>query len=166
MTSQKIAIGLAVIALFVGGMSAHAADYDAGFKAYQRGDYATALPIFRQLADQGHAKAQYKLGAMYERGNGVAQDYGAAVRWFRKAANQSNARAQYDLGVMYNTGKGVPQDYVQAHMWFNLAAAMGQKFARETRDLLAKKMTPSQIAEAQRLAREWYRKGSKIKILP
>ncbi len=56
---------------------------------------------------------------------------------------------------MYSAGDGVPQDYVKAHLWFNLAAAQGNEDARELRDLWAKKMTPEQIAEAQRLAREW-----------
>jgi TPR repeat protein len=56
---------------------------------------------------------------------------------------------------MYRTGQGVPQDYVQAHMWANLAAAQNYKNALVTRNLIAKKMSQSQIAEAQRLAREW-----------
>jgi uncharacterized protein len=56
---------------------------------------------------------------------------------------------------MYGTGHGVPQDYVIAHMWFNLAAASGDKEAAEVRDMLAAKMTPAQVAEAQKLAREW-----------
>ncbi len=119
MTSQKIAIGLVAVALFVGSMTAHAADFDAGHKAYDRGDYTTALRIFRQLADQGDAKAQASLGGMY---------------FF---------------------GQGVTQDYVQAHMWYNVAAAKGEKLGRKNRDLLAKLMTPAQIAEAQRLTREW-----------
>ncbi len=75
MTIQKIAIGLVAVALFVGSMTAHADDLDAGFNAYYRGDYATALRIFRQLAEQGNASAQYNLGVMYFRGQGVAQDY-------------------------------------------------------------------------------------------
>ncbi len=56
---------------------------------------------------------------------------------------------------MYAKGQGVPQDYVLAHMWFNLAGAQGDKKARKDRDLAASHMTPDQIAEAQRLAREW-----------
>ncbi len=60
---------------------------------------------------------------------------------------------------MYSKGWGVPQDYVQAHMWYNLAAERGLKLGREYRDSLAKQMTPEQIAEAQRLAREWKPKG-------
>jgi TPR repeat protein len=56
---------------------------------------------------------------------------------------------------MYNKGQNVPQDYIQAHMWFNLAAAQGNETGRKNRDLVAKQMTPADISEAQRLAREW-----------
>ena len=59
---------------------------------------------------------------------------------------------------MYANGQGVPQDYVMAHMLWNVAAANGHKEATENREIVAKKMTPSQIEEAQKLAREWMRK--------
>ena len=163
MTSQKRAIGLVAVVLFVGSMMAHGADFDfaSGVKAYDRGDYATALRIFRQLADQGAAEAQSYLGFIYDKGQGVGQDYKEAIKWYRKAADQGYARAQYNLGLMYLNGQGVPRDYVQAHMWYNLAAAQGEdfKYAREARDNIAKRMTAEQIAEAQKLAREWKPKG-------
>jgi uncharacterized protein len=85
-----------------------------------------------------------------------------AVTWYRKAADQGNPVAQLFLGLMYYNGQGVPQDYVQAHKWYNLAGAripasdtQNHKMAVKNRDIVAKKMTPAQIAEAQRLAREW-----------
>ena len=122
-------------------------------------DYAAAVSWYRKAADQGDADAQYNLGVMYDNGQGVPQDYAAAVSWYRKAADQGYADAQYNLGVMYDNGQGVPQDYVQAHMWFNLAAATSRKRGRDkavkNRDRVAAKMTPAQIAEAQKLAREW-----------
>jgi uncharacterized protein len=77
------------------------------------------------------------------------------VKWFRKAADQGNALAQLSLGGMYANGRGVPQDYILAHMWYNLTAAQGDQDAIKNRDLIAGNMTPAQIAEAQRLAREW-----------
>ena len=77
------------------------------------------------------------------------------LSWYRKAAEQGHAKAQLNLGIMYFTGRGVPQDYVQAHMWFNLSAAQGDADATKNRDIVAAKMTPAQIAEAQKLAREW-----------
>jgi len=154
MTSQKIAIGLVTVALCVGSIPAHGADFGVGEKAYDRGDYATAIRIFRQLADQGDADAQHLLGIMYRYGFGVIQDYVEAVKWYRKAADQGHDFAQWKLGNMYSESKGVPQDYVQAHMWYNLAAT-GLQFSGESRDHLAEKMTPAQIAEAHKLAREW-----------
>lgn len=77
------------------------------------------------------------------------------IEKLRRAAEQGDATAQFNLGLMYSTGRGVPQDYVAAHMFFNLAGAKGNEDARKTRDQLATKMTASQIAEAQRRAREW-----------
>ncbi len=137
------------------------AGFDEGVAAHKRGDYATALRELRPLAEQGDAAAQYNLGVMYYGGYGVPQDYAEAVKWYRKAAEQGNAPAQYNLGVMYHTGQGVPQDYVQAHMWYNLVVASlpasggAREMAAKNRDIVAKRMTPAQIAEAQRLARGW-----------
>jgi len=111
MTSQIIAIGFVAVALFVGSMTAHAADLDAGVKAHERGDYTTAIQIFQQLANQGNASAQNALGNMYHDGKGVPQDYAVAVGWYRNAADQGDAKAQFNLGVMYDKGQGVKQDY-------------------------------------------------------
>jgi TPR repeat protein len=95
------------------------------------------------------------IGFMYERGQGVTQDSTQAVSWFRKAAEQGNAAGQPALGVMYESGMGVPPDNVLAQMWLSLAAAQGNGDAAKLRDSLARFMTPDQIDEAQRLAREW-----------
>jgi TPR repeat protein len=92
---------------------------------------------------------------MYEDGKGVPQDYATAMGWYRKAAEQGNAVAQNNLGLTYFEGRGVPQDYVIAHMWFNLAAAGGHEYAAKSRNTVGAKMTPAQVAEAQKLAREW-----------
>ena len=118
-------------------------------------DAAEAAKWHRKAAVQGHADAQLSLALMYSYGDGVPQDYTKAAKWYRLAAEQGRARAQYILGIMYVKGQGVPQDYFQAHMWWNLAAALGLEVGRKDRDLLAEKMTPADISEAQRLAREW-----------
>ena len=83
------------------------------------------------------------------------RDYQTAVRLIRPLAEQGNANAQYTLGVLYDNGLGVPQDRVMAYMWLNLAAMQGRESAATFRDLVARLMTPQQIAEAQKLAREW-----------
>ena len=92
---------------------------------------------------------------MYDNGLGVPQDYTDALEWYRMAAEQGFDKAQNNLGFMYDNGLGVPQDYVQAHLWYNLAAAQGFDLAWENREKVTNKMTPAQLAEAQRLAREW-----------
>lgn len=74
---------------------------------------------------------------------------------WRPLAEQGDADAQFNLGLMYGAGKDVPQDCALAHMWLNIAAANGIKDAAEGRGRLASNMTPTQIAEAQKLAREW-----------
>ncbi len=166
MTKPKTKLaGLALIAaLCVGftlGLTAPAwAGFEEGKAAYNRGDYATALREWRPLAKQGDAEAQFFLGAMYNLGDGVPQDYAESAKWFRKAAEQGNAKAQFFLGIMYEDGQGVPQDYAKAYMWFTLAASgFPRGYARDKavkyRDIVAAKMTPAQIAEAEKLAREW-----------
>ena len=109
-------------------------------------------------AEQGNAGAQVSLGLMYARGEGVPQDYEKAVEWWSRAAEQGNSRAQFKLGLVYSNGEGVPQDYVMAHMFADISAENGSEDGINHRNILAKKMTPSQIAEAQRLAREWMEK--------
>jgi TPR repeat protein len=77
------------------------------------------------------------------------------VSWYRKAAEQGFAVAQGDLGTMYARGDGVQRDYVLAYMWFNLAAERGFKPAIRLREAAEAFLTPSQIEEAKRLAKEW-----------
>ena len=110
---------------------------------------------YRLAAEQGEAGAQGNLGYMYRNGRGVPEDDVEAVRWYRLAAEQGEAIAQANLGFMYHTGEGVPEDIVLAYMWYNLAAAQGNEIAQENKDRAESRMTQEQIAEAQRMSREW-----------
>ena len=92
---------------------------------------------------------------MYDNGLGVPQDYKEAVRLFRLSAEQGYANAQYNLGQMYYKGQGVLQDYKEAHMWFNLSGSNGRKVAIKYRNIVEKRMSPSQIEKAQEMARNW-----------
>ena len=85
--------------------------------SYEKGDYETALREFKPLAEQGGAYAQYNLGQMYRRGQGVPQDYKTAVKLFKLAAEQRYANAQFNLGLMYENGQGVPKNYMTAVTW-------------------------------------------------
>jgi len=140
------------------------AGFDDGKAAYDRGDYAKAYKEFKPLAEQGDIVAQFYLGVMYDFGRGVSQDYIQAMKWYRKAAEQGDDEAQFELGWAYADGNSVPQDFIQAYLWFYLAGAHGddtyaEDYAEDFRNSLAGKMTPAQIAEAQRLARKWKPKG-------
>jgi TPR repeat protein len=120
-------------------------------------DAAAAMSWYRKAAEQGSADAQRLLGTTYEVGMGVPQDYETAVSWYRRAAEQGDSFSQYILGLKYGLGQGVPRDVVQAHKWLNLAATDANNIvvAVKARESLAAGMTPAQIAEAQKLAREW-----------
>ena len=116
-------------------------------------DLAEAAKWYRKSADQGNAYAQYNLGWYYANGKGVSKDLAEAVKWFRKSAEQGYAEAQYNLGVCYYNGEGVLKDLVEAYAYYNLAGITLED-ARNNRDKLEKKMTPSQIEAGQKRSKE------------
>ena len=124
-------------------------------------DYRAALKWFSLAAEQGVPIAQYMLGFMYDTGRGVPQDDKAAVKWYTLAAEQGFAKAQSNLGLMYGKGQGVTLDILRAHMWSNIAVGNGDKAASKNRDIAAKRMSPTDILVAQRLARECMAKDYK-----
>ena len=95
---------------------------------------------------------------MYAGGAGVAQDDSQAVRWWKQAAEQGDASAQFNLGLAYRDGRGLPQDYSEALMWLMVAAqrmsGADKEKGTDVRDALARKLSPSQVAGAEKLARE------------
>ncbi len=98
--------------------------------------------------DYDKAMADVKIGA-----------YQGALPVFARQANDWDSASQNNLGVMYEKGQGVPMDYALAYMWYNLAAAIDDLAAKKSRDELARKMPPTQIAEAQAMSREWAKKN-------
>jgi uncharacterized protein len=143
-------------------------------------DYAMARERWERAAAQGDRSAHFHLGGLYAQGLGVPQDYAKARQWYEKsaaldqqneverirnAAEQGDASGQDSLGEMYRIGKGVPQDNVRAYMWFNIATAHStgyeQRLAADKRDKFAQRMTPAQVAEAQRLSQKCQAQGLK-----
>ena len=117
-----------------------------------------AVAWYRKAAAQGLADAQYAIGNCYLEGTGVPKDVPEGVRWVQTAAEQGFGPAQSALGRCYSKGKGVPKDHVQAYKWFNLAAARGGELGDDARVELASTerfLTPEQIAEGQKLARDF-----------
>ena len=131
------------------------ADFAAGLAAYQNKDYVTALKEWQPLAESGSPDAQFNVALLYEAGQGVVKNYREAAKWFERAANQGHVRAQHNLGAMYGVGEGVKRDYVQSYKWLSVCAARGDGGCASQRDQVEKKLKPSKLAEAQRLASEW-----------
>jgi TPR repeat protein len=119
-------------------------------------DYVEAVKWYRKAAGQNYVIAEYDLGSCYANGEGVDPDAAEAVKWYRKAAEQNYAIAQCNLGVCCANGQGVAKDYVEAYKWLNLASAQGDKVAKNNLPTIESWMTPEQIAEAQRLSRDFF----------
>jgi len=145
--------------------SANAGYPEAQFRVGQMYGRGEGVPVdkneatrwYIKAAEQGHAEAQYYMGYRYEHGKGIAQNYAEAVRWYSKAAEQGNLAAMNGLGSLNKQGHGVPQNQLEAYKWFNLAATSGEREYITNRDKVAVNLTPSQLAEGQRLASEWAR---------
>lgn len=117
-----------------------------------------AVAEIRARAEQGNAEAQFKLGRMHSKGDGVPRDDVQAVAWFRKAAEQGYAKAQNGLGVMYAIGQGVPQNYVQAVVWFRKAAEQGEAMAQA--NLGVRYEAAQGVPQDYGQAAAWYRKAA------
>jgi hypothetical protein len=122
MRNLTATICLAVALLLGSAEVSWSQDFQKGLAAHDSGDFATALREWTPLAKQGDADAQFNLGLMYRKGQGVPQDDKTAAKWWKLAAEQGNAAAQFNLGVMYDNGQSVPQDYKTAVKWYRLAA--------------------------------------------
>ena len=127
--------------------------YDNGQGVTQ--DYQKAFKWISLPAEKGDVQAQFFLGCMYEEGQGVTKDYAEAVKWYSLAAEQGDAMAQSNLGHLCVERQTGNQDFIQAHKWFNIAGANKDEDGHKNREAVERLMTPDQITEAQRLAREW-----------
>jgi TPR repeat protein len=124
-------------------------------------DTKEALRWYQKAAEGGYIVSQHTLARMYELGRGVLQDHQKVIYWYTQGAESGDAQSQVQLGRIYHE----LQDYVKAHKWFNLAGThftsqMLIDAATKSRDDIAKKMSPQQMAEAQQLARDWKPKPS------
>lgn len=125
-SEKKGAFSRLVLAVFLLAVCAGVrADFQDGIEAYNSGNYLYAYDEFRSLAINGDAPSQYRLGVMYEKGQGVPQDDSQAAAWYLKAAIQDDSRAQFALAEMYSKGKGVPKSEKQAMTWYVEAADHG-----------------------------------------
>ncbi len=118
--------------------------------------YGEAAILLSNAADYVEY-AQWLLGILYYKGDGLPKDYVEARKRLHEGAESDYKIAQFYLGEMYCEGRGIEQDLVEAYKWFNLAC-ISLKDASKARDKLEQEMSPEQIAEGQKLTREWVAK--------
>ena len=121
-------LGLLFFAVLL--VSGVAGPLEDGTRAFEQNDWVPALMLLQPFAEQGNARAQFMVGAMYFRGWGVTEDLEAGLEWIRKAADQGFVEAQSDLGIAYLNGRGTKRDYAQAMKWFIKAADQGDSAAQ------------------------------------
>ena len=152
-TTAMLALTLALVLAPAAGPRAQAADpCDVAFKLRKYGKVAENC---RVRAEAGEAEAQYRMAFVHGRGVGVKLDHRAAAGWYARAAEQGHAKAQGRLGTYYFYGKGVTQDLVQAYTLLSLAAEREAGTFRPARDEVKRKMSESQIAEAEARIEAW-----------
>lgn len=150
------AVMLAALASFAAAAGTPEEDFRRGLSAFNGGDYAGAMRLWRPLAEGDDARSQAGVGFMYHRGLGVKTDDAQAAFWLRKAAEQGQAEGQLMLGSLYFFGLGVPQSYPTAYAWCELAQDNGQAEAQMCRDAALQSLTEdAQLRDAFRMVREF-----------
>jgi TPR repeat protein len=154
-------IALTAASFFTGSARAGRDDdeFSRGLSAFNLGDYAIALEIWRPLAERGEPRSEAGIGFMYHRGQGVPADDREAAVWLGRAAEQGQAEGQLMLGILFYYGRGVAQSYVRAYAWCDLAEINGNGDATLCRDAALESMTNAErevafrveIRERQRL---------------
>lgn len=117
MKRRWVIVGTTCVAISCAGMIVRA------LRNHRR--WAKSTAVYRIRAEQGDAKSQFQLGALYYHGKGVPKDYVEAARWYRKSAEQGDTNTQYSLAYLYHGGKGLPQDDLEAARWCQRAAEQG-----------------------------------------
>lgn len=139
-----------------GGVSSAAERKPQDFPRTNRADdHHFAVQLYEENAENGDSDAQYKLGLLYLTGNGALQDFAEAAKWLKLAAEQGYGLAQYELGLIYRSGYGLVIDPVQSYVWLNLAAAAGVQQAAGARDDVMRSLNTRQLAQAQKISRDW-----------
>ncbi len=123
-------------------------------------DKTEAMSWFRKGADLGADRMMVLYIECFDVLNKVPKDRNDAVKWYRKLADLGNSDAMLLLGVCYDDGIGVPQDDIYAYVWFSLAAAKNSCVS--FRDKVRNRMTPSQLAEAQKVATTFFERNGRV----
>jgi len=147
-----------IFLMFLGNQTAYA-DRNDGAYAYLQGDYETAYNTMISLAKTSDDEiAQYYLGVMYMKGQGVEQDYEKAGEWFRKASKQGLPVAMYKLAGLYTKGKGVPKDLEFAYVWYSVAAVHEHQKSMNMIEKAKSNLSSEELASANQLVAEYVEK--------
>ncbi len=154
---RRVFLGIVLI-MMLGAQSR--SSFQDGLLAYHRGDHTVAMEIWRPLAQRGDSSAQYMVGFLYERGEGVVSSSRTAAKWYHKAADQGDPDAQLNLGLLYVNGVGVKKNYVTSYKWFALAylsypPGEYRNHAFRNRENIATLMSAKQIQKAEGLVKRW-----------
>lgn len=132
--------------------------FERGLEAYFAGDHPSAWFFWLGPAERGFVEAQFALGNLYLRGEGVPADPPIAARWFERAAAAGHAEAKLNLALMLDVGDGIPRDPVAAYIHaIRAAAQLGGDERRQARDItagIARRMNPEEAERARRLLME------------
>ena len=144
------ALAVAVSLLFALMLAPAAAwaDIKAGWKAYTRGEYETAIKEWQPLAEAGDYQAAYALGMAFQ----IKGEPALAVPWYEQAASAGLAEAQILLGTIYARGTAVPRDVVRAYAWLYRAMQKGSPNAQLILESVAGLMTADEIEAAKALS--------------
>ena len=124
------------------------------------------LPDVRKMAEQGDAEAQWRLGTLYLKGDGVWQNDTEAAKWFQRAADQSYIPALTALGSQYWAGRGVQQNYNKAYFWYDVALAKGDQNAESQLNALATELTQDELVTAHEQAKVWLQAHASTNVRP
>ena len=125
--------------------------------AFEKGDYETAMQLWKPLAEQGDKEAQNYLGILYYLGFGTNKDYGKALEWYERAAKGGHADAQRNYGDMIHFGRGTKKDIYQAYVWYFAASQQGNEGAARQIEVIAASgnLSPNQQMHAKIEANEF-----------
>jgi TPR repeat protein len=120
-------------------------------------DYTKAIIWLSKAADQGNTDAYKHVANMYYSGRGVVLSQASSLSWLQKSADADDGQGQFTLGKLYYSGTLVPQDYVEAYKWISLCVRQNPycDFAIPTKNEITSKMTPRQVAEANKKIAAW-----------
>ncbi|MDG5469184.1 tetratricopeptide repeat protein [Deltaproteobacteria bacterium IMCC39524] len=152
---KKIAL---LLVLLMGGLPMAYAEHSDGYvkaeKAFNAGDYQTAIQFWSEEAENGEVSAMEILGSLYAYGKSDIQDYARAAKWLKMAAKKGSANSQYSLGKLYYAGLGVEKSFVHSYAWWLVSSAEGNTGAKKMLKEIKGQLTPEDIELAKQLVFE------------